>query len=157
MTTLIVFDLDDVLADNSERAKLLDLSKPDWTGFFNPKNVAKDLPVKPIIDLFRYYVNDGRFQVEVWSGRPKSTELVSRRWVDKYCGVQPHRYRFRPNDNRQTNLDLKRGFLTDSEVKPSIVFDAQPGTSKMWHARGIQVCYCVHVGMGAGDHKPDRL
>lgn len=144
MTKLIVFDLDGVLANNDARARYLDQSPPDWDSFYLDREVAADVPVMPMIATYRMFCANPNFRVEIWSGRDVKTLLISRKWLMKHAKVLPAEFRFRPKDNRMTNLDLKRMFLQKSSQKPVLVFDGQPNTSEFWHKRGIQVCYCVH-------------
>lgn len=141
MKPLIVFDLDEVLANNDHRVHWINDSPSNWDKFYSNSEVAKDKPIKPIIAIYRHFCNTAR--VEIWTGRDIKTQLVSRKWLQKHGGVLPAAFRFRPSDSRYSNLDLKRSFLKESKIKPSMVFDGQPGTSEFWHRRGIQVCYCV--------------
>lgn len=142
MKPLIIFDIDGVLANIDRRAAYIECDKPDWEKFYNKHEIAKDLPVKPMIAIYNHFLQTA--EVEIWTGRQKSTELITRQWLQKHTAGLPSALRMRPNDNRMTNLDLKREFMAHSKRKPAMAFDAQPKTAELWHARGVQVCYCVH-------------
>lgn len=142
MTPLIVFDIDGVLANIDARAAHIECDKPNWEKFYSPREIIKDLPVKPIIAIYKHLCSVAR--VEIWTGRQQSSQLITQTWLMKHAGVLPRAFRMRPDGDRRTNLDLKRDFLTHSPQKPAMAFDAQPGTAELWHRRGIQVCYCAH-------------
>ena len=139
---LIVFDIDSVLANNDERACYLDADRPDWKAFTDPKNIAKDLPIKPMIAIYRNFCKTAR--VEIWTGRSETARLITHQWLQKHTGMLPHKLLMRPNDSRLSNLDLKHQYLTNSDRRPALVFDAQPDTSSFWHKRKILVCYTIH-------------
>lgn len=138
---LIVFDVDNVLANITHRLHLIECDDPDWNLFNSPKSIMADAPNRAFIYVYRQLWETSR--IEIWTGRQHSTYLATRKWMERDVGKDYiPQIRMRKEGDRRSNAELKRSFIAE-HGRPRLVFDGMPETIKMWEDRGIPLLYSV--------------
>jgi len=138
----IIFDLDGTLAMVGARRKVS--TKPDgkldWNKFFDPSNIALDVPNKPVIKMARLLAEAG-FNIFILSGRSDRTIHATRSWLTRNR-IPFHKLIMRDQD---------RIFMPDDELKKQLldehvdindvfaVFDDRQKVVDMWRSLGLTV------------------
>jgi len=82
VSSVILFDLDGTLADNSHRQHFLVDDKKDWDAFFEAQD--RDTPNGPIVTLYRILVESQKHDVFVVTARPERYRLKTERWFEDH-------------------------------------------------------------------------
>ena len=150
----IVFDLDDTLADSSERVNkyLWDgdtrVENPDWEAFF--AECSNDKPIWPIIHLYKlledeYDDND----IKIWTARDNATRTETLKWLRKHgIRILNSNLTMRLEGDRTDDDELKRMWLKTHMAagwKPDLVFEDRKRIVDMYRKEGIR---CVQVADG---------
>ena len=137
---MIVFDLDGTLALDEHRAHHLRKDPKDWVAYFAAcEGDSLNEPLAQLIrDLNDYYT------IGLWSGRSKSVELLTFRWLVKHkLRYQFNQFRFRDADDRTQDTDLKRRWLHEQNATGdpvTLVFEDRKRVVDMWRSEGIVCC-----------------
>lgn len=136
---MIVFDLDNTLADAEHRSHLARDKK--WNEFH--AQAAQDKPVRNIRRLFIALYQDGE-DVVILTGRPKKYEALTLKWLDS-IGIEANFLLMRPNDNFKRDFEFKSEalawlckskMLTPADI---ILFEDRDTVVKALRAEGYTV------------------
>lgn len=148
---LVVFDLDDTLADTTERTK--QFSSPtrgfphfdadvDWDAYF--LTCSSDKPMRETINVLKALDAAGH-DVRIWSARGAVARQETIKWLAKH-GI-PFRVavklRLRPESDHRPDLEIKREWA--ELEKPDLIFDDRDRVVAMWRSLGIR-CFQVAPG-----------
>lgn len=143
MTSVILFDLDGTLADNSHRQRLLSGKKKDWDAFFDAQD--DDLPNSPIVTLYIALIEAERFDVIVVTARPERYRKRTEGWFAKH-GIPLKRMLMRADGDRRKDEIIKKEMLAQLEQEgsqPLFVVDDRAGVVEMWRGEGITCLQCA--------------
>ena len=144
---MVVFDLDGTIANIDHRAHYVRDGNKQWDEFFEACD--KDLPEKEVIRTLAALWDAGH-RIEIWSGRSDKVRAKTEAWLNANFPalytwdnqvVQPASLltRMRPAKDYQSDVELKRSWLHEAEVKPDMIFDDRQGVVDMWREEGIKV------------------
>ena len=150
----VIFDLDGTLAliDNRRASSTMSNGKINWSIFFDPKNIDKDLPNQAVIDIAKLLKSTGH-EIIIFSGRSGSTEDATKDWLNKF-DVPFDILKMRPAGTPSSFMPdhkLKKQwfndlFPTQSDVSEILcVFDDRDSVVKMWRDLGLT---CMQVAPG---------
>jgi phosphoglycolate phosphatase-like HAD superfamily hydrolase len=144
--TIIIFDIDGTLADNSHRQHLI--KEAGWDAFFD--ECDKDQPIKHIQHVIYALEGQGRSQIIFVTGRPERVREKTRVWLDDCYGFYPDRESLlmRADGDHRPDHVVKEEILDrliQDGRKPDMVFDDRNEVVKMWRRRGIP---CLQVAEG---------
>lgn len=109
---MIVFDLDQVLADDTHRQHILingDRKDPKvWERYF--KQCKKDKPIHWLIDLFNVLQTRSHHQVVIFTGRSLMVEEETWRWLNRWK-IYPDWIEFRPEGDKRHDTEVKPEML----------------------------------------------
>lgn len=161
----IICDIDGTLADLAARRKFIEgPGKKDWDAFFDPANLANDVPIAPIITVLRCLANSAFgtgntmvYRRNVWfvSGRPERTRHATMLWLAAHVlgPKDPNHHRHidmrallmrRDGDRRSDDIvksEILQNILTQFGIRPdnSIVLDDRDRVVQMWRNNGFKV------------------
>lgn len=144
MNKLVIFDLDGTIALNEHRQHFVQVEpgqKKDWDSFFDA--CGGDTPNQPVIEAIHALHLTG-FNPVIWSGRTDRVRSITEAWLDRHS-LKHIPLRMRPEADRQSDVDLKEGWLKELETPPRFVFDDRDSVVAMWRRNGI-VCFQVAPG-----------
>ena len=154
-----IFDLDGTLALIDHRRHFVEgTAKPNWKAF--SEACDKDLPNKPVIDLFIHLVNLG-YRVIISSGRTADVKDKTLEWIETRIKGNPlfnkERYYLcdniellmRPSGDTTPDDVLKLNWLKEgmfgNKADIMAVFDDRNKVVDMWRSEGI-TCFQVAEG-----------
>lgn len=143
MNSLILFDLDGTLADNSHRQHLLSGDKKDWDAFFDAQR--DDTPNTPIVTLYRALIESDKFDVLVVTARPERYRETTQKWFAEN-DIPLERLLMRVDGDRRSDEIVKQEmlFLLKGEDRlPLFVVDDRAGVVEMWRSEGITCLQCA--------------
>ena len=132
--SIIVIDLDGVLADRSHRKNLFDRDLVAWNAA-----CSGDKPIWPMIRLARALMNSGQ-RTEFWTGRPESARAATIEWLFQHGLSAQIPLRMRGAGDERPSLALKRMWLKESVVagRPvAFAFEDRPEIVTMYRAEGV--------------------
>ena len=141
MRNTIIFDLDGTLAIIDKRRELS--TKPngklDWGKFFDPSNIALDVPNPPVVKMAQMFAEQG-FNIVIFSGRSNKTEHTTRSWLsNNRIPFQKLVMRDSETDHFTPDWVLKKDML-DEHVDINdvfLVFDDRDRVVKLWRSLGL--------------------
>jgi len=106
-----IIDIDQTLADNSERAKIIDKPEPteeDWREYDQPDLVAQDVPYPEAQEVFPKLVEQVEHVVFI-TGRMEDLREVTENWLLEHYAydVAPEDLIMRANDDLSTSSEYK--------------------------------------------------
>ena len=135
----VIIDIDNTLSIATDRFKLAEKEngKTDWEFVHAPKNLIKDKPNLPMIELAKSYKENG-FEVIVLTGRPESTRKVTKEWLQKYNIPYDKLYMRSWEDNFLKAPDFKRK-IYETEIKENVfcAYDDDQRVIDVWVDLGI--------------------
>lgn len=148
----VVFDLDDTLADSSERVKKYlyhpggyadpaqRIENPDWESFF--AECVNDRPITEMICLLNDLIMAGHY-VEIWTARCESVRSETIKWLCKHDVLLAIAVRMRPIGDRTDDTELKRSWLYERTNRPmtgtpDLVFEDRTRMVEMYRSEGIR-------------------
>ncbi len=137
-----VFDLDGTLADLAHRRCFVERDPKDWRAFFAA--CVDDAPIAHTIELLLRLWNAGN-RVEIWSGRSDEVRAETEAWLAAQSIMPTLLTRMRRAGDHKPDDVLKREFLADCVVRPTLIFDDRKRVVDMWRAEGIP-CFQVADG-----------
>ena len=146
----VIFDLDGTLALIDDRRALA--TKPNgkinWGIFFDPANIALDLPNPAVISMAKLLKSAG-YKIFIFSGRGSATRNATQDWLAKY-GVEYDELVMRPVADYTPDNDLKKAWLDEffpGNQKDRIlcIYDDRDQVVKMWRENGLT---CMQVAPG---------
>ncbi len=143
MSSVILFDLDGTLADNSHRQHLLSGDKKNWDAFFDAQH--NDTPNTPIVTLYKTLIESGKFDVFIVTARPQRYREVTENWFVKN-DIPLQRILMRPDGDRRNDEVIKREMLIQLKGEnrlPLFVVDDRAGVVEMWRKEGITCLQCA--------------
>lgn len=138
----VIADLDGTLALIDHRRHFIAQRPKDWTGFFAACD--QDLPHTPIIAAVLALDAQPESQIEIWSGRSDEVRDKTEAWLARF-GLGHLPLKMRPAGDTTPDDILKRRWLHESPVRPSLVFDDRDKVVAMWRREGI---VCAQVALG---------
>lgn len=132
---IILFDLDNTVADMDHRLPLIDRLEPDWDAF--ESNCDKDDPIVPTILLMRALHH--QHQVWIWTGRSDAVWGKTTTWLSNY-GVPFDQLIMRQYGDQRPTVSIKRNWLNDNPVPKDRVlcaFDDDPNIIKMLNSEQV--------------------
>ena len=148
MKNTVIFDLDGTLADIDKRIKLARKpdGKMDFDIFHETDNIHLDVPKEPVVRMAELFADDG-FQIVIFTGRPDTTESVTRQWLAKH-GIPYHLLVMRDNERYFKPDELLKKQMLDDLVDIDDVFCVVEDRQKvvdMWREIGL-TCFQVAPG-----------
>lgn len=161
---LVVFDLDDTLADSRHRAHILQQEFPTesakWDAFFD--ECHKDEPVFEILAIYNSLAASGHYRVEIWTGRGEAVRAKTEKWLSLFLfgghdfevvpyeaipyEVIPQSYkpvlRMRAVGDFRVDTEVKGDFLKEAGQNPYMAFDDRDVMVKWWRDQGVT---CLQV------------
>lgn len=139
----IIFDIDNTLADLTDRLHYIQKEPKDWDSFHD--ECGLDAPIQPTIDI-NVALFDAGYHIVLLTGREERNRKATIDWCHKY-GVKFHELLMRPNGNRRldTELKLKLAKKLISAGCIHSVFEDRNRVAKMWREQGLT---CYHVTEG---------
>lgn len=134
---IFVFDIDGVLADDTNRVPFIKQTPKDFKSFYEA--IPQDVPIWPMMEVCRLAMY-GRHQIEFWTNRPEYTRKVTEEWLEKHdLGWGYTKLRMRLPDDGGSSADVKRAWLLCCFPceRPDIVFEDNPENVKMFRENGI--------------------
>lgn len=108
--TLILCDIDGVLADISQRLPYL--KEKNYDAFYSVANMVEDEPMDRGIDLFRNLCKvTSILDVHLVTGRPERTRKITEMWLS-YNGISFNRMYMRKDGDYRPSPDIKVELLT---------------------------------------------
>ena len=143
MKNTIIFDLDGTLAlidgRRDHALKMGKNGKMNWNEFFNPANIAFDMPNEPVIKMAQLFSQQG-FNIVIFSGRSNKTEHTTRSWLsNNRIPFQKLVMRDSETDHFTPDWVLKKDML-DEHVDINDVFlvvDDRDRVVKLWRSLGL--------------------
>ena len=150
---LVVFDLDDTLADTSHRRHILDADHPSesakWDAFFDACD--GDVPKFEILSIYNALWLSGHYRLEIWTGRSEKVRAKTEAWLSMFVvgnadtvseELQPPIVRMRAADDIRHDTEVKADFLKEAGQHPFFVFDDRNSVVKWWRDQGVT---CLQV------------
>lgn len=137
MASVVVFDIDGVLADVRHRLHFVSSRPKNWRAFFAA--AAEDGELRAGTDLLRSLQAD--HEIRYLTGRPERLRAVTRQWLAQYglptdpLAMRPHRD-FRPS--RVFKRDQLQQWL-DAGAVIEVVVDDDPQVIAMVEGLGLRV------------------
>lgn len=138
MKDIILFDLDNTLANMQHRIQMLDVSDPDWDAF--EKECVHDTPIESTVTAAQAFANMGK-QVWVWTGRSDYVYKETVAQLSKFR-VPYSQLLMRPHGDVNSTSYLKRNWLNDKPVPRGRVlcaYDDDPRIVRMLRDEGLDV------------------
>lgn len=136
---LLIVEIDGTLADLSARQeRYLERDPKDWEGFHSDRAIATDVPyVNEIAFVLSFWAN-GENDIQIWTGRPKSSEDATREWLKKHADIADIRMRMRPTDSREKIRTLKETWLKKLPSTENVfVLDNRKDCVSLWRTYNI--------------------
>jgi len=139
----VVFDLDGTLADTSSRLHFITVKPKDYEGFHQASVYASPIAhIKPVYWGFWRQ----RIPIEIWTGRPKKYEVLTRNWLDRWGFSGCRRLMMRPDGDSRPDVELKKNWLDECGLyKPMLVFEDRTRVVEMYRENGVP-CFQVVKG-----------
>lgn len=141
--SVVLFDLDGTLADNSHRQSFVRGEKKDWDAFFGAQE--QDIPNTPVVALYEALLSSGQFDIIVVTARPERYREVSERWFASN-GIPLKRMIMRTDGDRRSDQVIKQEILADLRIKgvvPLFVVDDRTPVVQIWRSQGIICLQCA--------------
>lgn len=135
---IVLFDLDNTIADMDHRLHLIDKADPDWDLFESECDL--DTPIWPTIRLMESLAKDGH-QVWIWTGRSDAVRDETIAWLRQWH-VMYDQLIMRPHADPRPTEKLKKDWLDNNPVPKDRVlcaFDDDERICKMLHKEGLTV------------------
>lgn len=135
----LLVDIDGTLSDASNRAeKYLGLVKPDWDGFYAA--CGEDAPIQRVIDVVEVLART--YDIVLCTGRRKSCEKETRKWIDRYAPSLAHWPILFRNDGdvRHDTIvkpELLEAYMQENHKKqPFAIFEDRNSMVEKWRELG---------------------
>lgn len=132
--SLIVFDIDGVVADVTHRLHLLTSHPKQWEAFFAA--AADDPPLQPGVDLVSEY--SANYDIAWLTGRPERNRTLTEAWLTRH-GLRNDPLLMRPDRDhrpaRQAKRDHLRRLRRTREI--AMVIDDDPAVIAMLAEEGL--------------------
>jgi hypothetical protein len=136
---IVLFDIDNTLADMDHRLHYMDREVVDWDEFED--EAVYDQPIRPSIMCAQAWNAMGK-QVWCWSGRRERIRGITETWL-RFHGVPYTQLLLKPDEEETPAALVKLRWLTQSPVPQERVicaFDDDPRVVKVLREKGkIQV------------------
>lgn len=141
-----IFDIDGVLADPTHRLPLIEKTPQDWASFF--KACDQDTPIWA--PLFLACDLAKKHRVELWTGRPERTRVITENWLRHHQARQLSGcvLRMRADGDHRADTLVKREFLEAirrTGCEPDLIFEDRARVVRMYRDEGLRV---AHVAEG---------
>lgn len=142
MKPIIIFDLDGTLADIEHRRPYVQQGR--WDLFEREESILKDLPNKPIVELWHVLHMSNNYVMMAFSGRQRFLYDATLQWFNNHNILVPHRLYMRQTGDNRKDAIIKKEFL-DEVGKENILFvvDDRQQVVDMWRANGIMCLQCA--------------
>lgn len=132
----VVFDLDGTLALTKHREHFLNREKKDWRGFYAACD--RDEPCRQIFRILHALDATGA-EIEIWTGRSNEVADKTAAWL-ALNGIGHIKIKMREESDHRPDTVLKEEWLSECDVKPSLVFEDRASVVAMWRSHGIVCC-----------------
>lgn len=144
----VIFDVDGTLLDIGTRRQHMEggISTMNWEKFMDPKEMAKDVPNQPVVDIAIAMEKAGH-EIIVVSARNERHREVTENSLQE-AGVQFQHLFLRPDGDFRKDSEFKQEVLDAliaQDWKPNLVFDDRNQVVEMWRSNGLT---CVQVAEG---------
>lgn len=144
----VIFDIDGTVADCSHRLHFINgAGKPDWNSFFSADLVAKDEPIRPMLEMLA--VMQGSFAIVFGTSRPKRILHPTVSWLHVHAPwLSSYQTYMRADDDRRSSAEVKADYLDKMArdgFRPIYAFEDRAQDAAMWRAAGIT---CLQVAEG---------
>ncbi len=138
----IIFDIDGTLADLNGREKFLHQEVADWKSF--NANMDRDIPNKPVVELYKLLYNSGQYEVILVSGRQERFRKLTQTWLT-WHEIPFHTLLMRADTDQRDDAQVKQDILHKLQAQgKEILFtvDDRQSVVDMWRANGITCLQC---------------
>lgn len=139
----VVFDVDGVLADASDRQHLIERPRRDWDAFFDA--CGEDLLIEEVARLLE--VIDAGHRIVLLTGRPTSVQHLTVEWLERH-GLRWDLLVMRPWGDYSAARQFKRAAVSELRgygFDLRLAFEDDPRNVDMFHAEGVP-CIYIHSG-----------
>jgi len=147
----IIFDIDNTLADQTERetkATCVDLmgnKKLNWDIFEQENLVANDKPMPQTIELCKLLSK--KYKIIIVTARKIKLGDITEKWLNDQ-GIEHDGIYFRNNDDFRPDVEFKESLYNQTlkdKYDIHMVFDDRPKIIKMWKSKGLYVFECNNL------------
>ena len=142
---LVIFDLDNTLANMKHRVHYVRSKPKNWPAF--EKGIPNDTPKEDIVNLYRVFAKSGDHTIILCSGRNEDTREDTEAWLIKHDLQQHERLYMRKSKDYRKDSIVKYEMADEIEAefgKISVVIDDRDQVVSMWrNERGITCLQCA--------------
>lgn len=136
--SIILFDMDNTLADMDHRLHLIKKDDPDWDTF--EAQCVHDPLIVPTAEALIAFQNL-KHRIWLWTGRSDNVKQQTLNWLSTYA-IPFHQLLMRPYGDQTPTEILKKRWLNDNPVPKDQVlcaFDDDPRIVEMLREQGVHV------------------
>ena len=139
MPKAVIFDIDETLANNDERQKILKDNVHNWQNFFN--EMGNDTVNKAISEIYDIIKKTKKYKMLIVTGRPETYRKITEQWLI-WNHIEYDNLYMRSENDCRSDVDVKREILQKirEQYDVSFVFDDRTSVVKMWREEGL-VCF----------------
>lgn len=134
--SIILFDVDNTLADMDHRLPLIDGANPDWDAF--EADCDQDPLIVPTAEILIAFQNLGH-RIWLWTGRSDNVKAKTVHWLQVHA-LPYHQLLMRPYGDMRPTEKVKREWLNHSPIPKDQVlccYDDDPRIIKMLQEEGM--------------------
>lgn len=143
---MIIVDIDNTLANNSQRYKLATNSNGsiNWDILYNYDNVILDEPIQHIIDSVKFWKKSG-YKIKLFTSRPERIREATEYWLNKYEVPYDELHMRSVEDHYIKDTELKRKMYNEFvDGKVLFAIDDTQEIIDLWESLGI-VSYKINT------------
>ncbi|WP_424244118.1 hypothetical protein Dip510_001310 [Elusimicrobium posterum] len=140
---VVFFDIDGTLADITHRRHYVEGGKKNWAAF--NKNMDRDIPNTPIVELYNTLWDSGMYEVIILSGREDVNRKVTEQWLT-WNEIPFGRLLMRKKGDYRPDNIIKEEFLTAIRAEGKevlFVIDDRQQVVDMWRRNGVTCLQCA--------------
>lgn len=141
----VIFDIDGVLVDNTERLKFIRQDPPDWKQYHSV--LMSDKPIKVMLRLTRALLYL-KYSVFLNTARPESTRDATISQLDLHGAAYDHLMMRKDEDNSPSHvvkLEMLKHIMVVHRCKVVLAVEDNPKTVAMYRMYGV-LCLAADPG-----------
>jgi hypothetical protein len=137
---IVIFDIDGTLADVSNRRHHVEKRPRNWEAFF--EGMKEDQAIAAMVRLCNILYSSG-IKIILCSGRFEKHRVETEEWLQQQ-GVNYHELILRKDNDRRTDMDVKRDMLVlIDKSRVLFVVDDRGRVVDMWRSEGLVCLQCA--------------
>ena len=137
---IVIFDIDGMLADVSERIHHVRNKPKNWKAFF--QGMAQDKAIHSMVRVCNILYGSG-IQIVLCSGRKEEYREQTIQWLAQQ-GVNYHDLFLRKDNDRRSDTEVKRELLASlDKSKILFVVEDRSRVVEMWRSEGLVCLQCA--------------